>query len=109
MTDEKRKPIREYVAGCVECTAGFSAFRCDGVDHADVEIQRCDSCSTLPDDDSAALRLVRLAEWLAPDALESLAAAVATEIWRNPTEHASVKTNADGLTTIAIYSNAPEW
>lgn len=45
-----------------ECDAceghGYAAFACDSVGHPGIEIQRCDNCQELDDDDAARLAFV---------------------------------------------------
>jgi hypothetical protein len=50
-------------------------MRCDGVGHPELELQSCDTCVSLEDEDAAVL-LIRVAEYLAPDALQTFYDAV---------------------------------
>lgn len=59
----------EVQGGCVECHYGFVLSSCDGVGHAEVELQRCDTCETFPGDDEAQACFIRIAEWLMPQEL----------------------------------------
>lgn len=101
MTDE-RKPLVEYSAGCVECTAGFCLIE---TDDRGTEIQACGEC-TDHDDDRAALRFVRVAQLVAPDVLADLYSAVATECWRNPNKRiadgVTIDRDADGVITVTL-------
>ena len=94
---------RRFVGGCTECNHGIVLSACDDIEHAENEVEYCGTCQTIEGgDDGAALRLIRLAEWLAPAELRTFYFEVIKQADAISTIDSNADENHEGETTIII-------